>query len=359
MTNHSRALIPLCECLRGVLPKNPDWMSILGLANQTLTTTNLLPFVEQFRNQIPEDVVHYIEEMFARNLARNDRLLVQLQETIAAMSSRGIKPVLLKGSAILATSPRLVVGTKLMSDLDIIVAPHEVDAAMEALSNIGYSTHYQAPPDERKWYADLKRTEDVGMVDLHSALPGPAFFYPPPEHTDQYFRATHISGSIALVPSTAFHTLIMTVHDQFQDSDYWTGDIDLRHLLDLRDFALSREGIDWDLLFSLTPNRLARNALDTQLIGLSVLFGVDIPAAARQRPIARLQFKRRLAQARFPALRPAFLPFAVLDYRSYRNGLGESLRTSDDSRSRRLTLPRISTLRHLLELSGRNRVGKV
>lgn len=359
MTSYSRALIPLCDCLRGSLPKNPNWMAILGLANQTLTTTSLMPFVEQFGDRIPDDVNRYVREMFERNLRRNSMLSAQLEETVEALNQAGVTPILLKGAAMLATSPPLSSGKRLMSDLDILVAPSEAEAAMSGLSDIGYSVHYQTSSEAAKWYADLKRTNDVGMVDLHSALPGPAFFYPPIEERDRYYRTVQIGGSTGSVPSTTFHALIMIIHDQFQDSDYWTGDIDLRHMLNLRDLSLSAEGIDWDLLFQLTPNKLARNALDTQLVGLSVLFGVDIPTAARQRPIARLQFKRRLAQARFPALRPAFLSLAVLDYRSYRNGVGDSLRTGDDGRPLRLTLPKRSTLRHLLELSGQNRVGKV
>ncbi len=69
-------------------------MSLLGLANQTLTTPALMEFTTRFKDQIPEDVCLYIQEMFERNVARNDRLAAQLTETVAAINDRGVTPVL-------------------------------------------------------------------------------------------------------------------------------------------------------------------------------------------------------------------------------------------------------------------------
>jgi hypothetical protein len=64
-----------------------------------------------------------------------------------------------------------------MSDLDIMVLPDQIEATLDALFALGYSVHYLTPPDAGKWYMELKRLGDVGMVDLHRQLPGPAFFY--------------------------------------------------------------------------------------------------------------------------------------------------------------------------------------
>lgn len=357
MANYSRSLIQLCACLRGSLPKHADWMSLVGLANQTLTTPALMEFTTCFKDQLPEDFCLYIREMFDRNLARNDRLALQLAELVAAINDRGVTPVLLKGAATLATAARPKRGLKLMSDLDIMVLPDQIHETMKALHAVGYCVHSEPQPDAGKWYVDLKRPGDVGMVDLHRELPGPALFYRPSGAVQQHCKVVHIGRGTAYIPSATYQALILTIHDQFQDYDYWTGAIDVRHLIDLRDLATSPEGIDWEMLASLTPSKLARNALETQLVALFCLFGVDVPTRMRTRFIPRLQHCRRVAQSRLPLLRQALLPMAVLDYRNYREGLRAS--ATAGIVSGKWALPKGDTFRFLLALTREHRVGKV
>ena len=73
MTRHSAALTSLCNCLRGLPPVEVEWTSVIGLANQTLTTPALIDFVEQFASVLPEDVCTYIRQIHRRNVLRNDR----------------------------------------------------------------------------------------------------------------------------------------------------------------------------------------------------------------------------------------------------------------------------------------------
>jgi hypothetical protein len=166
-------------------------------------------------------------------------------------------------------------------------------------------------------------------------------------------------GAAAYVPSATFQAFMLIIHDQFQDNDYWTGNIDLRHLVDVRDLANSPDGIDWDQLAALAPGKLARNALETQLITLSDLLGVDdIPIHLRSRFIPRLQNRRRLAQARFPLLRWPFFATTLLDYGNYREGPGSKTGTGTAAGGPWRVLPKLDTLRWLLALSGKTRTGK-
>ena len=358
MANHKKSLTALCSCLRGEMPRNVDWVSLIGLANDTLTTPGLMSFVDHFQHEIPPHVRNYVRELSVRNQKRNQRLFNQLSDALRALNGVGVTPVLLKGTAKLATAESAADVAKLISDLDIMIASEEAQIALEALSAIGYRVFCQAPNDAGKWYVDLERDGDVGMIDLHQRLPGHDYFYRSLGNIRQHCSLTSSRIGSAYVPLPIYQALILIVHDQFQDSDYWTGNIDLRHLIDLCELASSAE-LDWNLLSAMSASKLYRNALETQLVALHSLFDVDVPRELRTRLIPRLQFRRRLIQSRIPLLRSALLATALLDYKNYRGEVGAEERTKKTSRPQRWSLPKMDNLRHLLDLSAEKRPGKV
>ncbi|MGY4436158.1 hypothetical protein ACVWWO_008635 [Bradyrhizobium sp. F1.13.1] len=177
MTRHSAALTSLCNCLRGLPPVEVEWTSVIGLANQTLTTPALIDFVDQFASVLPDDVCTYIRQIHRRNVLRNDRLAGQLEEAVIAMNGQGVTPVLLKGAATLATAPVERRGVRLMCDLDIMVMPDEAERAVTALRAIGYQIHERTLPHSKRWYVELNRPRDVGTIDLQQGASDPAYFY--------------------------------------------------------------------------------------------------------------------------------------------------------------------------------------
>lgn len=359
MPDPSTSIIQLCQCFRGVPPKSIDWMSVIGLANRTLTTPELVNCIHRFPDRVPGDVARYVSEIFERNSQRNERLAAQLKQAVAALNENGVTPVLMKGAAMLATKDRAQSATRLISDLDILVAPDEADIALASLSALGYRVHYQAPRGASKWYADLQRPEDVGMIDLHQALPGNAFFYRSHGNVKQYCELLAGEHGTAYIPSATYQAFLLIVHDQFQDSDYWVGAIDLRHLLHLRDLIEAPQGFHWNLLASLGSGRLARNAIETQLVTLFSLLDVEVPVEMRMRLMPRLQYWRRLIQARIPVLRHALLPLTLLDLRNYRAEVGRAERLAAHQKPKMWILPKMDTMRFLLDLSRDRRSGKV
>lgn len=346
----------LCDCLRGSPPDDVDWMSVIDLANQTLTTPALKDAVEHFPKKVPQDAARYINEMFERNLARNDRLSAQLSEALAALNNRKIMPILVKGAAMLMTLPRARMARRLVSDLDILVLPGDAKRAFDCLADLGYRAYFQTPDDAAKWYADLERPGDAGMIDLQRGLPGHDLFYSAAGDPRQHCVLRSWNGQAAYIPSPTYHALMLILHDQFQDADYWVGKIDLRHLLDLREIAGSAGGIDWTLLASFASGKLARNAIETQAVALFALLGVEVPAGMRSRYVPRIQHWRRMLQIRWPALRPALLTTALLDYRNYR---AEFAPRGDTSRARPRMLPRLDTARFMLDLVRARSPGKI
>lgn len=355
MRKHSVALTSLCDCLRGAPPADVDWMAVIGLANQTLTTPALIDFVDQYESVLPEDLCAYVRQIYRRNVQRNERLADQLEEAVVAMNDRGITPVLLKGAAILAATPGERRGVRLMSDLDIMIRPDEAETAVAALRAIGYGIHAQAPRESRRWFVELIRSTDVGAIDLQRAAPGPAYFYRDTALSD-YVPAPVGRGS-ARIPTPTCRALMLIIHDQFQDYGYWLGDLDLRHLVELRDLTCSSGGLDWEELTSRISGELMRNAVETQLVALAALLGVDIPQALRSRLLPRLQFARQLMQARFPSSRVPLLAMTVLDLRNYRRQTSPGY--AQNARRGLWSMPKVNTLQLLLKAATAVRAGKV
>lgn len=350
MGKHSAALIGLCDCLRGAPPVDVDWMAIIGLANQTLTTPALIDFVDQYAPVLPEDLCAYVRQIYRRNVQRNERLADQLEEAVVAINDRGVTPVLLKGAATLAATPCERRGVRLMSDLDIMVRPDEAERAVAALRAIGYGIHDQAPRESRRWFVELIRSTDVGTIDLQRAPPGPAYLYRDTAPSD-YVPVPLGRGSVR-IPTPTYRALMLIIHDQFQDYGYWLGDLDLRHLVELRDLNSSVGGLDWEELTSHISGELMKNAVETQLVALAALLGVEIPHALCSRLIPRLQFVRQLMQARFPSSRVPFLAMTVLDLRNYRREV-----SLGDAQNARRGL--WSILHFLLKAATAVRAGKV
>src|SRR5664279_2475205 len=92
MANRSASFYQLCQCFRGLPTAETDWMSVIGLANQTMTTPALIESVQRSPEIVPRDASSYITEIYERNLVRNDRLLVQLMEAVAALNGSRITP---------------------------------------------------------------------------------------------------------------------------------------------------------------------------------------------------------------------------------------------------------------------------
>lgn len=357
MARHSAALTSLCNCLQGLPPVDVEWTSVIGLANQTLTTPALIDFVDKFAPILPEDVSAYIRHIHGRNVLRNNRLVAQLEEAVVAINGHGITPILLKGASTLATAPEARLGVRLMSDLDIMVMPDEARMAVAALCAIGYDIHEQTPPESQRWHVELNRSQDVGAIDLQRAAPGPAYLYQNFGHALNHCVPARLGWGRVYVPTPTYRALMLIIHDQFQDYGYWLGDLDLRHLVELRDLNNSAEGLNWRELTSFASGDLMKNAVETQLVALAELLGAEIPDELRSRLIPRLQFVRQLMQARFPVTRVPFLAMTVLDLGNYRKVANGTIQPGAHRRGL-WSLPRTGTLQFLLKAAVAVRAGK-
>ena len=258
-------------------------MSVIGLANQTMTTPALIEVVRRFPELVPHDVSCYILEISERNIVRNNRLLAQLTEAVATLNRSRITPVLLKGTALLATASRDQMATRLISDLDICVPAAEFETSLECLLKIGYGVYFRASEGDAKCYADLERPEDDSMIDLHQGPPGNDFFYRSMGDRRQHCELRIFGKAEAHVPTATHHALMLIIHDQFQDFRL----LGRRHRyaasLGHAAFGKYSRWHRLDRSSLLRAGKLAKNAMETQLVSLFSLLEVDVPVKMRNR----------------------------------------------------------------------------
>jgi hypothetical protein len=329
-------------------------MSVIALANRSLTIAELAVALKDADATVPADVNDYLQLIAERNCERNRRLSAQLQEALATLREGGLEPLLLKGAVTLALGSEPRIAGRMLSDLDLMLAPADVPRAVARLETLGYEVVYQADHTGTLLAARLSRPQDVGVIDLHQRLLLQSQLVRPGLDTHCSFAASPLGR--VLVPCPALQLLILVLHDQLHDGDYWTGRIELRHLLDMVRLTQAPGSVDWDLLASLVPARLTRNALETQLVTMCKLVGGRVPSRMRNRLWPRIQHQRRMLQIRFPITRLAFcLATLAAEARNYpaHSALAAAARPVD--RARRPGRPRpiahrMQRLRHLMSM---------
>jgi hypothetical protein len=303
-----RRLNDLAACLRGSPPPGGDWLGVIEDANRSLVTPAL---AARLRSELcPQDVNEYLTLIVERNAARNKRLLDQLDEVTACLNAAGIVPTLIKGTAWLRTALPMRLGDRMLTDLDIIVSVADIDGAMRALDRVGFHIDSAVDDAQHHFKADMFRSSDAAMIDLHVRPPGPSRLHPP-ARLAAHTRTSGPPERVAGLPDATLQAFHILVHDLFHDGDFWVGRIDLRHLLDMD--ALSREpDFSWDLISDWMSTPLDRTALATQCLALSELLGTPVPESLLAIRGARLQHRRRMLQLDWPHLRPVFSAATIL-----------------------------------------------
>ncbi len=299
------ALRVLSDGLHGRTRATRDWMALISAANGALVTPALRGALAA--HEVPEDVAAFIDMVSARNDERNQLLRTMLLDATAMLNTAGVTPVYLKGMAIWAACrPDAVSYPRMMSDVDLLVRPDETQKAIEALTAGGFKI-LKRHAEHRHEAADLWRDGDVGVLDLHRRPPGPQAL------TVLFDRD---AGAVAApwpgearIPSPTHQIYLTCLHDMFHDGGFWRGGFDVRHLCDVAELARHPDGVDWDLLMSLPPTRLTRNAMLSQLVAARRIAAAPIPARLLRGVFPHLHHRRHEAQYLTPALG---LPLALL-----------------------------------------------
>lgn len=295
------AFEPLLNNLNGEFDPPDDWQPMLQLASNSLTIGSLAAAMLKRPEaaEVPDEVRELFEDVLKRTKKRNRRLKAQCLELLPALNGIGVQPIVMRGMASLLGS-RPDPG-RLLSDIDLLVPAHSRQACIDVMRSMGYQLFqgFHGGP----FSAVLGRSSDVGMVDLHTDIQ-PYVLNVNYDRVAPLCRPKQLPAGEVYLPSPTASLLLLILHDQLHDADYWRGLIDVRHLVETP--RLVRGRIDWETLASFFPEGAARNAMRMHLRTAKSLLHLDIPEEYCGETWIRLQLKRRKLQLRLPALMPLF-----------------------------------------------------
>jgi hypothetical protein len=299
-----KAFDALIAGLRGRPNPNSDWHAVLALANQSLTVTTLAARIRDHGACVPEDVSQFLAAIVARNRSRNERLRQQFAEVADALSLSQIEMVPIKGAAFLVTATDRTMADRILSDLDMYVAPQDFERAKCVLIAAGYQLLPGGNP--LKLVAVLGRSDHAATIDLHGSIAGLSHFNPMAGA-----RQIMIDNGVRIaLPTSSVQTAILMAHDILRGKDYLWGLFDLRHLADIDDLARSDDPPDWAVMTATLP-RWMTTALRSQMLALCQLFETNVTMDQTRPWRAWLNFHRRRLQIAYPRLMPALVLVSV------------------------------------------------
>ena len=305
-----RNLRALCLAVLGRPPVGIDWAGVVSLANRALLTPALAATVASLpaATQPPEAVSAFLAEVMARNRERNRRLSAQLEEIVQMLASVEVECTLLKGAAFLA-EPGPQADRRIISDLDVLLAASDLERGGAALEQAGFQVSARYPEGDSHVAMEMFRESDVGAIDLHRRPPGPRQVMFSTLLAERSTRTPFGAGHVR-IPTAEVRILHLAMHDQFHDGDFWSGALDLRHLLDIA--ALAARDPDWDLLSPRLLGGLCYRALCRELIDAHELFEANLPPSFRANLGGELHHRRAMLQLRWPAVRGGFSLLTLL-----------------------------------------------
>jgi hypothetical protein len=310
----------LCDCLvrdeteaarielKELLSDNPYlWPQIIDHANRHFLAPALWSALEQkgFEDILPEDVRDFLKECRRLNRSRNQKIKEQAEELVVVLNEAGVTPVILKGGVYLFEDKDTAFDTRMMVDIDLLVAPEHWEVSIERAHNLGYKVVDEHQPWAHDYHA-LRRTGDAAALEFHKDV-GKQRQMLSVKTALQAACPLDVKGCrlLALSPThRAFHNIF---HGAIQDRAFALARVPLRSLHDLG-LILGKHGeeVAWDEIEAMMMKRRYGTELRAYLFMANRCLGLRQLPQVHESNFLKFYWKLCLAQ-----IRPGWLTSAI------------------------------------------------
>ena len=231
------------------------------------------------------------------NVERNAALLEQMKEFAEALVGIGISPIALKGGALLLDEKVPDGSAVMLSDLDLLIQPQEVERAVGIATSLGYRA---GPMVAGGHSVVLWHPERGASIDLHHDLGPQRHVLAAAEANGRAERAGAFPVRRLSPTDRAIHNIY---HAQIQNRNYRLAILSLHQLCNL---GLLIEGhgsrIDWDFVTHQFERGGYESHLLAYLYAAERLLGIETSGKFKFRRNEALHLRRVMLQMDWPWL---------------------------------------------------------
>ena len=302
---------------RKITAQSMDWPAVIGLANLHLVSPTLWTALqrERLEGYLPDEVQDYLREVHRLNTRRNQGLRQQSAQLISTLNAIGVKPVLLKGTASLFANIYGDPGSRMQTDIDLLVPRDRAEECWGLLREQGYSPLEEDYDNSQHHHLNpLTRGGEYAVVEIHrDALQhgstGRLFGIPlTPGATGRFTRLIADSSLPQVrdglefgLPNPTCRLLHCLLHSAFWEANaHRSGTLPLKSL---HEMALIQQRfaseIAWQQIAQVLADNRTFGLVQTWMYLAHRLFGCSLPQGWAITPGMRAHYLRCRIQARW------------------------------------------------------------
>jgi hypothetical protein len=160
-------------------------------------------------------LARFLEESYHQNQARNAVLGMALEHILLSCRRARIETMLIKGTAHFCDGYYGLPASVVVSDLDVVVRPKDIQAAAKIIESAGYEHQGMTRRKGEISRINFQNANQLVNVDLHGHLYWADFFLPKAVQNDlwRHCRPAHVGLAETRVPSIEHELLIRFLHD--------------------------------------------------------------------------------------------------------------------------------------------------
>jgi hypothetical protein len=283
----------LTDIRRRLKQRGLPWKWVIDIANDYFVTPGLWNGLKSkgLETLLEDEPYDYLHTLYALNRERNTHLRGQLLEAVRVLNGAGIKPLLFKGSGQLLQPVHNDIGSRIMSDLDILIPLEQIPDAKNALMDNGYR-EADITYDTQKLHhcTPLIRSGEYGPIELHRrALHNEISHVLPTKKIWENARSDTIDGAHFFLPSPTHSILICMLHSQEFNLRYDPRQLNPRALQDLAAMTmLYSDEIDWSSIHRMMKDHRLNYLAGAHLLSANRLMGMPLSSDMMPGPSSRL-----------------------------------------------------------------------